>query len=94
MNGDGVIASEFVAGRTLNRFDADAIDDSLLADVWEHVAAMRSARIAQRDLRVAQMWVADDGGAVFLLDWGDAEAAAGGDSLDQDVAQLIASLSQ
>jgi undecaprenyl-diphosphatase len=55
------------------------------------VAGLRRSRIAHRDLRRANIFVADDG-EVWLIDFGFSEVAAEDGMLDADVAQLLASL--
>ena len=51
---------------------------------------LRAARIAHRDLRLANV-MADDAGAAWLVDFGFAESAASDRRLAQDVAELLAS---
>jgi uncharacterized membrane protein YbhN (UPF0104 family) len=58
--------------------------------MWAQVARLRDARIAHRDLRLANVMV-DAEGRAWVVDFGFAEAAAGPPRLDQDVAELLAS---
>jgi undecaprenyl-diphosphatase len=61
-----------------------------VAAVWEQVAVLRTHRIAHRDLRLANVFVADDR-AVWLIDFGFSELAADDVLLTGDVAELMAS---
>lgn len=88
--GDG---AWFLAEQQVPGADAasrDWLGDEILADAWGQVATLRRARIAHRDLRLANVFV-DDHDQVWLLDFGFAQAGAGNDQLAHDVAELIAS---
>jgi glycosyltransferase 2 family protein len=91
--GDGhvLLVMQHVAGETLDRLDGAHVNDRLLVAVWAEVARLRSAGIAHRDLRRANV-LADPDGRPWLLDFGFAEAAASGRWLAGDVAELLASL--
>ena len=69
--------------------DPDALDDSALRAAWSQVQVLRRAGIAHRDLRAANLLVAD--GEPWIIDFGFAEAAAPQDLLDRDVAELLVS---
>ena len=88
--GSGLLIEEHLPARSLDGVTPDEISDRLLADIWAEVARLRAARIAHRDLRLANLMV-DGGDRVWLIDFGFAEAAAGQRRLDQDVAELLAS---
>jgi undecaprenyl-diphosphatase len=85
-----VLAYDAIAGRSLDRLTAAELDDDVLRAAWAHVAVLRAHRVAHRDLRLANVFVGDDG-AVHLIDFGFAEAAASDLLLATDVAELIAS---
>jgi glycosyltransferase 2 family protein len=91
--GDGhvLLVQQHVAGQTLDRLDTARVDDRLLAAVWSEVARLRTAGIAHRDLRHANLLV-DGDRRPWLLDFGFAEAAASHRSLAGDVAELLVSL--
>ena len=63
---------------------------SVLDGVWEQFALMRSHRIAHRDLRLANVFLADDGEA-WIIDFGFSELAASDTLLATDLAELLAS---
>jgi glycosyltransferase 2 family protein len=88
--GDGttLLVQERVTGRSLD--DEADVPDATLADVWRQVSGLRSARIAHRDLRLANV-VADGDGRAWLIDFGFAEASASDRALAGDVAGLLAS---
>ena len=64
----------------------------MLAAIWRLVGQLRERRIAHRDLRLANIFV-DDGGEVWLIDFGFSEMAASDLLLATDVAELLASSS-
>ena len=87
---DGVwlLAERRVAGTDAS--ESTELADGVLADVWRQVVALRNARIAHRDLRLANVMVGA-GGEAWLLDFGFAQAGASDDQLARDVAELLAS---
>ncbi len=85
-----VLAYEAIAGRSLDRLEPDEVTDQVLADIWDQVGALRRHRIAHRDLRLANVFIADDG-AVWIIDFGFSELAASDLLLTNDVAELVAS---
>jgi undecaprenyl-diphosphatase len=91
--GDGgmVLAERAVPGTSLDRLAAAAISDDVLRRLWGEVAKLRAARIAHRDLRLANV-VVDPAGEPWIVDFGFAEAAASPRRLAQDVAELLVSL--
>lgn len=85
-----VLAYEAIAGRSLDRLEPPEMTDEVLAGVWEEFALMRSHRIAHRDLRLANVFLADDG-AAWIIDFGFSELAASDQLLATDLAELLAS---
>jgi undecaprenyl-diphosphatase len=84
------LAYEAVAGHSLDREPDGADLDRLVGEVWSQVAILRRSGIAHRDLRLANVFVADDR-EVWLIDFGFSELAADDVLLDGDVAELLAS---
>ena len=66
--------------------------DDILAAIWDLVGQLRDHRIAHRDLRLANIFLDDDGHA-WLIDFGFSEVAASDLLLATDVAELLASSS-
>ena len=64
----------------------------MLAAIWRLVGQLRRHRIAHRDLRLANIFL-DDDGQVWLIDFGFGEVAASDLLLATDVAELLASSS-
>ena len=60
--------------------------------IWTQIADLRAHRIAHRDLRLANVFLADDG-EVWMIDFGFSEVAASDLLLANDVAELVASSS-
>jgi glycosyltransferase 2 family protein len=85
-----VLAYEAVEGRSLDRVEPDEVTDDVLAAVWAQVVDLRAHRIAHRDLRLANIFLAADG-EVWLIDFGFSELAASDALLATDVAELVAS---
>lgn len=85
-----VLAYEAIAGRSLDRLDPVDLTDALLAATWAELVRLRSHHIAHRDLRLANMFRADDG-TVWIIDFGFSELAASDRLLATDVAELLAS---
>ena len=70
-----VLAYEAIEGRSLDRLEPDEVTDAVLVAIWEQVGRLREHRIAHRDLRLANVFLASDG-AVWLIDFGFSELAA------------------
>jgi hypothetical protein len=85
-----VLAYEAIEGRSLDRLEPEEVTDAVLAAIWEQVGRLRGHRIAHRDLRLANVFLASDG-AVWLIDFGFSELAASSLLLATDVAELLAS---
>lgn len=85
-----VLAYEAIAGRSLDRLEPDEMTDEVLGRVWEQFAILRSHRVAHRDLRLANVFLADDG-AAWIIDFGFSEIAASDLLLATDLAELTAS---
>jgi len=85
-----VLAYEAIAGRSLDRLAVEEVTDEVLAQVWSEVALLRAHRIAHRDLRLANVFLADDGEA-WIIDFGFSELAASDVLLATDLAELLAS---
>jgi undecaprenyl-diphosphatase len=87
-----VLAYEAVAGRSLDRVPPDDVTDTRLGAVWSQVADLRAHRIAHRDLRLANIFLGDEGD-LWLIDFGFSELAASDTLLANDVAELVVSSS-
>lgn len=85
-----LLAYDLVAGTSIDRSTADEITDELMRSVWEQIAVLRRHRIAHRDLRRANVFLASDG-EPWIIDFGFAELAVDESLLDADVAQMLAS---
>ena len=85
-----VLAYEAIEGRSLDRLQPDEVTDDVLGSIWDQVCRLRVHRIAHRDLRLANVFLASDG-AVWLIDFGFSELAASSLLLSTDVAELLAS---
>ncbi len=87
-----VLVYEGIDGKSLDRVEPDDVDDDLLAALWGQVAIMRTRRVAHRDLRLANVFLAADG-SVWMIDFGFSELAASDTLLATDVAELLSATS-
>lgn len=87
-----VLAYGAIDGSSLDGVPPELFDADLLAEVWAQVGILRRHRVAHRDLRLANVFRADDG-AVWLIDFGFSELAASDLLLANDLAELLASTS-
>jgi hypothetical protein len=87
-----VLAYDAIDGKSLDRVDPSDVTDEVLSAIWELVGDLRAHRIAHRDLRLANIFL-DDDGDVWLIDFGFSEMAASDLLLATDVAELLASSS-
>ena len=87
-----VLAYAAIEGRSLDRVDPGEVTDDVLAAIWVLVRELRRHRLAHRDLRLANIFL-DDGGQVWLIDFGFGEVVASDLLLATDVAELLASSS-
>jgi uncharacterized protein (TIRG00374 family) len=85
-----VMAYRMIDGSSLDGVDDDQITDGVLAGIWEQVKLLRVRRTAHRDLRLANVFLADDG-TPWIIDFGFAELAATDGQLKTDVAELTMS---
>jgi len=87
-----VLAYEAIAGRSFDRLDPTEVSDETLAAVWQQLGELRAHGIAHRDLRLANIFLSDEGD-VWMIDFGFSELAASDLLLATDVAELLASSS-
>jgi hypothetical protein len=87
-----VLAYDAIEGKSLDGVADDAITEGVLAACWALVGQLRQHRIAHRDLRLANIFLAAEG-EVWLIDFGFSELAASDLLLANDVAELVASSS-
>jgi uncharacterized protein (TIRG00374 family) len=88
---DGMLlAYHKVEGRPLDVVNPEEITDGMLTDVWRLVVTLRDAAIAHRELRLANVFIAEDG-VPWIIGFGSAELAASESLLARDYAQLLAS---
>ncbi len=85
-----VLSYEQVAGRSLDRVELDEMTDDLMDRIWGQFVILREHRIAHRDLRLANMFL-DDDGQVWIIDFGFSELAANDLLLANDLAELVTS---
>jgi undecaprenyl-diphosphatase len=87
-----VLAYDAVDGKSIDGLEPSALTDDILGAIWEQIAALHKHRIAHRDLRLANIFLASDG-EVWMIDFGFSELAASDLLIANDVAELVASSS-
>jgi undecaprenyl-diphosphatase len=90
--GGFVLAYEAVAGRSLDGVEPEELTDGVLSGLWDQMRILREHGIAHRDLRLANVFLADDG-RIWLIDFGFSELAASPVLLATDLAELVTALS-
>src|SRR6516162_1324521 len=91
-DGTTLLAHQGLRARGLDTVDAGRLSDAVLRDLWAQVALLHRARLAHRDLRLANVMLDEDGRS-WVVDFGFAEASAPDRALRRDVAELLASQS-
>lgn len=87
----GVVVFPHVAGRDLTQVPVELLTDDVVRKVWQQVRLLHRARIAHRDLVRANVLL-DEHSEPWLVDFGNAQAGATATAMDDDVAELMASL--
>jgi len=87
-----VLAYEAVDGKSIDGLEPSSLTDDVLSAIWQQIAELHKHRIAHRDLRLANIFLASDG-EVWMIDFGFSELAASDLLLANDVAELVASSS-
>jgi undecaprenyl-diphosphatase len=85
-----LMAYDLVDGKSLDSVAVEDLTDEVLQGVWRQVLILRQHRVAHRDLRLANVFLASDG-TPWLIDFGFAELAATDGQLRSDIAELITS---
>jgi len=81
-----------LSGHSFDSLDPTVVSPGLLREVFEQVATLHRARIAHRDLRLANL-VLDEEGQVHLIDFGYAETSSSARQMHLDRAEVMISLS-
>jgi undecaprenyl-diphosphatase len=91
-NGTTLLAHRGLNAKGLDLVDPERLTDSVLAALWEQVAVLHRARIAHRDLRLANVMIdADD--QPWIVDFGFAQISPTDRALVRDIAEMLASQS-
>jgi len=85
-----LLAYKAIEGRSLDSIEADELTDEVLIGIWEQVGILREHGIAHRDLRLANVFL-DDQGTPWIIDFGFSELAASEILLHNDIAELVTS---
>ena len=84
-----VLVLDFIDGATgLDTFKADTNVAAVLTDAWRQIALLHDARIAHRDLRMANL-IIDAEGRVRIVDYGFAEDSASERLMAIDVSEFL-----
>lgn len=85
------IVYDAVEGRSFDECEATEVDDATLVELWRHVDTLHRHGVAHRDLRLANLFLSDEG-TVLVIDFGFAELSASRRAIDTDVAELLTAL--
>lgn len=86
-----LLSYDRIEGRSLDELNEDALTDEVLIGIWRQVAMLREHRIAHRDLRLANVFLAASG-EPLIIDFGFSEIAVNDAMLEADQAQLLVGL--
>ncbi|HWS47240.1 MAG TPA: hypothetical protein VN636_15340 [Acidimicrobiia bacterium] len=86
-----LVAWTTIDGRRMDQLAQDEISDATLRDLWKSVQHLREHRLAHRTLRTEHVYI-DPSGQAWLTGFALAELGASETLLDNDVAELLASL--
>ncbi len=89
--GAAVLVRRRVDGERIATLSPDDLDDALLKEIWQQIAALGDANIAHSDLSVDNI-VVDRDGKPWITDFTHGRAVAGRVRTDQDVAEALVSL--
>lgn len=89
--GFALLAQKRLKGRPLSQLEADKVDHEMLHEIWRQVKVLQEINIVHRDLRLANIFI-DDQGQPWLIDFGFSAAGVDDTALGLDVAQMLASL--
>jgi undecaprenyl-diphosphatase len=89
-NGTTLLAHQGLDATGLDTVDPDRLTDEVLESLWRQVAVLHCARIAHRDLRLANVMI-DVDDEPWLVDFGFAQTSATDRALVRDVAEMLAS---
>jgi undecaprenyl-diphosphatase len=86
------LTQEMIDGKSLDDVDPKRITNKTLDLIWQQVNILHESRIVHRDLRAANVFLANDG-KPWLIDFGFSESSVSDRVLYRDTTELIASLS-
>ena len=90
--GTTLLAHKGLHASGLDTVDTARLSDAVLCDLWAQVGLLHRARLAHRDLRLANMMI-DEHDRSWVVDFGFAEPSASDRALQRDTAELLASQS-
>jgi undecaprenyl-diphosphatase len=91
-DGTTLLAFRGLDAKSLDSIDVNQVSDDVLEGLWSQVALLRAARIAHRDLRLANVMI-DVEGNPWVIDFGFAQTSATDRALARDIAEMLASQS-
>jgi undecaprenyl-diphosphatase len=91
-DGTTLLAHRGLDAKSLDTVDVAQLSDDVLEGLWSQVALLHAARIAHRDLRLANVMLDVDGDP-WIIDFGFAQTSAPERALARDVAEMLASQS-
>jgi undecaprenyl-diphosphatase len=89
--GAGFIVEERVSGRRLSLVPSSEITDDIVRSVFRSVRSVHSTQTAHHALTLENMLL-DDDGEVWLVDYDEAESAAGPRQRSRDIAEVLVAM--
>jgi uncharacterized membrane protein YbhN (UPF0104 family) len=89
--GAAFLVEDRIAGRRLSQVDPGEIDDDIVRSVFRSVRSVHSTRTAHHALTLENMLL-DDDREVWLVDYDEAELAAGPRERSRDIAEVLVAM--
>ncbi len=90
-SGNGFLIYEYVEGTSLDGLKRGDLDDAALRSIFDQVSKLHQAKIAHKDLRLANLYRKKNG-EIMIMDFGFSVVYASNDAIAKDLVELTVSL--